>query len=162
MFTSWGLRGRIEPGAGERQLRDRASQLCEVCGVGFRVGDLGGHKPAVTTKRDAGDRGRARQLLRLRRIGALSRHRSYQGGITASGEIILFSGAIVSLFVALLAAIIDFGGLLTGNAATTAGHVYVIAMGVFVVSAIVAIFDLEMPDDIRPLFGRDARDTSER
>jgi hypothetical protein len=77
-------------------------------------------------------------------------------------EIVLFSGAIVSLFVALLAAIVNFGGLLTGNAATTAGYVYAVAMGVFVVSAIVAILDLEMPADIRPPLGRGAKDTSER
>ena len=77
-------------------------------------------------------------------------------------EIVLFSGAVVSLFVAPQTAILDFGGRLNGNTAGSAGHVYVITMGLLLVIAIVAIFDLAMPDDIRILFACGAGDTSGR
>ena len=78
------------------------------------------------------------------------------------GEAVLFSSAVVCLFVALLSAVVNFGGLLNGDAAATAEHVYLVATGLFVVIAVVVILDLEPPDDIRTLFVRDARDVSER
>jgi hypothetical protein len=40
--------------------------------------------------------------------------------------------------------------------------VYVIAMGLFVVSSVVTILDLRLADDIRTLFARGSRADSER
>jgi len=74
----------------------------------------------------------------------------------------VFSGAVVSLFVALLAAVVSFGGLQDASAAATAWHVYLIAMGLFVVTSVVAILDLELANDIRTLFARSSRGDSER
>jgi uncharacterized membrane protein YtjA (UPF0391 family) len=65
----------------------------------------------------------------------------------------MFSGAIISLVVAVLAAIVTYGGVPNASAAATAQHVYVIAIGLFVVSAMVTIFDLELPH-VRALFAR--------
>jgi uncharacterized membrane protein YtjA (UPF0391 family) len=76
-------------------------------------------------------------------------------------EAIVFSGAVVSLVVALLAAVVSFGGLQNANAAATAWHVFLIGIGLFVVNSIVAILDLELADDIRTFFARDARGNSE-
>jgi uncharacterized membrane protein YtjA (UPF0391 family) len=77
-------------------------------------------------------------------------------------EAVVFSGAVISLFVALLAAVVSFGGLQDASAAATAWHVYLIAMGLFVVTSVVAILDLELADDIRTLFARGSRGNSER
>jgi uncharacterized membrane protein YtjA (UPF0391 family) len=77
-------------------------------------------------------------------------------------EAVLFSGAVISLAVALLAAIVNFGGLRDAGAAATAWYVYIIAMGLFVVIAIAAILDPELPDDIRVFFSRGVRDDAER
>jgi hypothetical protein len=77
-------------------------------------------------------------------------------------EAILFSGAIACLVVALLSAVVNFGGLLNGDAAATAGYVYLIATGMFVVIAVVVILDLELPGDIRTVFVRGAHDASEQ
>jgi uncharacterized membrane protein YtjA (UPF0391 family) len=59
----------------------------------------------------------------------------------------MFSGAVVSLIVALLAAVVNCGGLPNANAAAVAEHVYFIAIGLFVVSAVVTILDLELPHE---------------
>ena len=77
-------------------------------------------------------------------------------------EAVVFGGAVISLFVALLAAVVSFGGLQNASAAATAWHVYVIAMGLFVVSSVVTILDLQLADDIRTLFARGSRADSER
>jgi len=74
----------------------------------------------------------------------------------------VFGGAVISLVVALLAAVVSFGGLQNASAAATAWHVYVIAMGLFVVSSVVTILDLQLADDIRTLFARGSRADSER
>ena len=74
----------------------------------------------------------------------------------------MFGGAVISLVVALLAAVVSFGGLQNASAAATAWHVYVIAMGLFVVSSVVTILDLQLADDIRTLFARGSRADSER
>jgi len=74
----------------------------------------------------------------------------------------VFGGAVISLVVALLAAVVSFGGLQNASAAATAWHVYVIAMGLFVVSSVVTILDLRLADDIRTLFARGSRADSER
>jgi uncharacterized membrane protein YtjA (UPF0391 family) len=65
-----------------------------------------------------------------------------------TGETIMFTGAIISLVVALLAAIVGFGDLPNADAAFAAQHVYMIALGLFVVSAIVTILDIEMPHQL--------------
>jgi uncharacterized membrane protein YtjA (UPF0391 family) len=77
-------------------------------------------------------------------------------------EAVVFSGAVISLFVALLAAVVSFGGLQDASAAATAWHVYLIAIGLFVVTSVVAILDPEMADDIRTFFVRGSRADSER
>jgi uncharacterized membrane protein YtjA (UPF0391 family) len=77
-------------------------------------------------------------------------------------EAVVFGGAVISLVVALLAAVVSFGGLQNASAAATAWHVYVIAMGLFVVSSVVTILDLQLADDIRTLFARGSRADSER
>jgi uncharacterized membrane protein YtjA (UPF0391 family) len=60
----------------------------------------------------------------------------------------MFSGAIISLVVALLAAIVGFGGLPNASAAAAAQHIYCIALGLFIVSAVVTILDFNMPHDV--------------
>ena len=77
-------------------------------------------------------------------------------------EAVVFNGAVISLVVALLAAAVSFGGLQNATAAAAAWHVYLIAMGLFVVISVVAILDLELADDIRTFFARGSRDDSER
>lgn len=77
-------------------------------------------------------------------------------------EAVLFSGAVISLVVAMLAAVASFGGLQNASAAATAWHVYLAAMGLFVVTSVVAILDLELADDIRSFFARGSRGNSER
>jgi uncharacterized membrane protein YtjA (UPF0391 family) len=57
----------------------------------------------------------------------------------------MFSGAVISLIVAVLAAIVSYGGVPNASAAATAQHIYLIAIGLFVVSAVVTILDLEWP-----------------
>ena len=74
----------------------------------------------------------------------------------------MFSGAVISLVVALLAAVVSFGGLQNASAAATAWHVYLIAMGLFVVNSVVAILDLGLADDIRAFLARGSRGNSER
>jgi uncharacterized membrane protein YtjA (UPF0391 family) len=66
----------------------------------------------------------------------------------------MFSGAIISLVVAVLAAVVTYGGVPSASAAATAQHIYFIAIGLFVVSAMVTILDLELPHDLRALFAR--------
>ena len=63
----------------------------------------------------------------------------------------MFSGAIVSLVVAALAAVVSYGGVPNAIAAATAQHIYLIAVGLFVVSAIGTILDLEPLHAIRAL-----------
>jgi uncharacterized membrane protein YtjA (UPF0391 family) len=77
-------------------------------------------------------------------------------------EAVVFSGAVISLVVALLAAVVSFGGLQNPSAAATAWHVYLIAMGLFVVNSVLAILDLGLADDIRTFFARGSRRDSER
>jgi uncharacterized membrane protein YtjA (UPF0391 family) len=77
-------------------------------------------------------------------------------------EAVVFGGAIISLVVALLAAVVSFGGLQNASAAATAWHVYEIAIGLFVVNSVVAILDLELANDIRSFFARGSRGNSER
>jgi uncharacterized membrane protein YtjA (UPF0391 family) len=75
----------------------------------------------------------------------------------------MFSGAIISLVVAVLSAIVTYGGVPNASAAATAQHVYFIAIGLFVVSAMVTILDLQLPRDFRALFARGANiDTATR
>jgi uncharacterized membrane protein YtjA (UPF0391 family) len=69
----------------------------------------------------------------------------------------MFSGAIVSLIVAVLAALVSYGGVPNATAAATAQHIGLIAIGLFVVSAMVTILDLEMPHAVRDLFPRTDR-----
>jgi uncharacterized membrane protein YtjA (UPF0391 family) len=57
----------------------------------------------------------------------------------------MFSGAVISLAVAVLAAIVSYGGVPNATAAATAQYIYLIAIGLFVVSAVVTILDLEWP-----------------
>jgi uncharacterized membrane protein YtjA (UPF0391 family) len=57
----------------------------------------------------------------------------------------VFSGAIISLMVAVGAAVLGFGGLPDATAATFAQHLFLIATGLFVISALVVILDLELP-----------------
>ena len=74
----------------------------------------------------------------------------------------MFSGAVISLVVALLAAVVSFGSSQNASAAAMAWHVYLIAMGLFVVNSVVAILDLGLADDIRTFFARGSRGDSER
>lgn len=72
--------------------------------------------------------------------------RSYQPAeLVIRGGIAVFSGAIISLMVAVGAAVLGFGGLPDATAAIFAQHVFRIAIGFFVVSALVVILDLELP-----------------
>ena len=57
----------------------------------------------------------------------------------------MFSGAIVSLMVAVGAAVLGFGGLPDATAATFAQYIFLIAIGLFAISALVVILDLELP-----------------
>lgn len=57
----------------------------------------------------------------------------------------MFSGAVISLVVAVVAAIVSYGGVPNATAAATAQHIYLIAIGLFVISAVVTILDLEWP-----------------
>ena len=77
-------------------------------------------------------------------------------------EAVVFGGAVISLVVALLAAVVSFGGLQNASAAATAWHVYLIAMGLFVANSVVAILDLGLADDIRTFFARGSRGNPER
>jgi uncharacterized membrane protein YtjA (UPF0391 family) len=77
-------------------------------------------------------------------------------------EAVVFSGAVISLVVALLAAVVSFGSSQNASAAAMAWHVYLIAMGLFVVNSVVAILDLGLADDIRTFFARGSRGDSER
>lgn len=63
----------------------------------------------------------------------------------------MFSGAIISLVVAVLAALVSYGGVPNATAAATAQHIYLIAIGLFVVSAVATILDLELPHAFRAL-----------
>jgi hypothetical protein len=77
-------------------------------------------------------------------------------------EAVVFIGAVISLFVALIAAVVSFGSSQNASAAAMAWHVYLIAMGLFVVNSVVAILDLGLADDIRTFFARGSRGDSER
>jgi uncharacterized membrane protein YtjA (UPF0391 family) len=61
----------------------------------------------------------------------------------------MFSGAIISLIIAVLAAVVSYGGVPNATAAATAQHIYLIAIGLFVVSAMATILDLELPHGVR-------------
>ena len=65
--------------------------------------------------------------------------------VVGEGGVAVFSGAIISLMVAVGAAVLGFGGLPDATAATFAQHIFLIATGLFVVSASVVILDLELP-----------------
>jgi uncharacterized membrane protein YtjA (UPF0391 family) len=69
----------------------------------------------------------------------------------------VFNCAIICLVVALLAAVVSFGGLLDVDAAIAAQHIYFIAIGLFVVSAMLTILDLELSRDIRVRLARGSR-----
>jgi uncharacterized membrane protein YtjA (UPF0391 family) len=71
---------------------------------------------------------------------------------------VMFVGAIISLIIAVLAALVSYGGIPNATAAVTAQHIGLIAIGLFVVSAVVTILDLELPDAIRDPFPRADRD----
>ncbi len=64
----------------------------------------------------------------------------------------MFSGAIISLIVAILAAIVSFGGVPNPAADLTAQYIGLIAIGLFVVSAVVTILDLQLPHSVRDVF----------
>ena len=66
----------------------------------------------------------------------------------------MFSGAIISLIVAVLAAVVSYGGVPSAAAAVAAQHIYPVAVGLFVVTAMVTIFDLELPHGLRTMFAR--------
>ena len=74
----------------------------------------------------------------------------------------MFSGAIISLVVVLVAAFVSFGGLPNASAAAVAQRVYVIAIGLFVFSAAWTILDLKLPRNVRALFGRRVAGDRER
>ncbi|HET6234585.1 MAG TPA: hypothetical protein VFE41_06405 [Acetobacteraceae bacterium] len=74
----------------------------------------------------------------------------------------MFNCAIICLVVALLAAVVSFGGLLDVDAAIAAQHIYFIAIGLFVVSAMLTILDLELSRDIRVRLARGLRGDSAR
>jgi len=69
-------------------------------------------------------------------------------------QIVMFSGAIISLVVAVLAAIVSYGGVPNATAAATAQHIGFVAIALFVISAMVTILDIELPDGMRNLFPR--------
>ena len=72
----------------------------------------------------------------------------------------MFNCAIICLVVALLAAVVSFGGLLDADAAIAAQHIYLIAIGLFVVSAMLTILDFEVSRDIRVRMARASRGDS--
>lgn len=57
----------------------------------------------------------------------------------------MFSGAVTCLIVAVGAAVLGFGGLPDATAATFAQHIFLIAIGLFAISAAAVIFDFEFP-----------------
>ena len=57
----------------------------------------------------------------------------------------MFSGAVTCLIVAVGAAVLGFGGLADATAAAFAQHIFLIAIGLFAISAVAVIFDLEFP-----------------
>jgi uncharacterized membrane protein YtjA (UPF0391 family) len=63
----------------------------------------------------------------------------------------MFSVAITSLVVTLLAAVVSYGGVPNAAAAATAQHIYLIAIGSFVISAMATILDVEIPYCVRAL-----------
>jgi uncharacterized membrane protein YtjA (UPF0391 family) len=69
----------------------------------------------------------------------------------------MFNTAITSLIVAVLAAVLSYGGLSNATAAATALHVYFGAIGLFFVCAMVAILDIESLYSVRTLLGRSER-----
>jgi uncharacterized membrane protein YtjA (UPF0391 family) len=93
-------------------------------------------------------------LPRLLLPTAAGRHR------VRRGEISLFNCAIICLVVALLAAVVSFGGPLDVDAAIAAQHIYFIAIGLFVVSAMLTILDFELSRDIRVRLARGPRGDS--
>jgi uncharacterized membrane protein YtjA (UPF0391 family) len=60
----------------------------------------------------------------------------------------MFSGAVLSLIVAVIAAVVGYGGLPDATAATIAQHVFLIGIGLFVVNAVVAILEVELPQGL--------------
>jgi hypothetical protein len=69
----------------------------------------------------------------------------------------MFGSAIISLVVALLAAVVIFGGWVDATAAATVWHVYLIAIGLFFVFAMVVVLDLALPHDVHALWARGVR-----
>lgn len=57
----------------------------------------------------------------------------------------MFGGAVISLAIAVAAAVVGYGGLPDAAAATLGQNVFLIAIGIFVVNAVVAILDVELP-----------------
>jgi uncharacterized membrane protein YtjA (UPF0391 family) len=66
-------------------------------------------------------------------------------GAPVRRETVMFTGAIASLMIAVVAALFGYGGVPDATAATVAQHVFLIAIGLFVVSALVTILDVELP-----------------
>lgn len=52
---------------------------------------------------------------------------------------------LIARMVSVGAAVLGFGGLPDATAATFAQHIFLIATGLFVISALVVILDLELP-----------------
>jgi uncharacterized membrane protein YtjA (UPF0391 family) len=75
-------------------------------------------------------------------------------------ETSMFSGAITSLIIAVLAAVVSFGAVPSVAVASAAQHIYPVAVGLFVVTALMTIFDLEFPYDLRAIFARAEDDNS--
>ncbi len=57
----------------------------------------------------------------------------------------MFGCALTSLIVAVGAAFFGYCGLPDATAATIAQHIFLIAIGLFVICAVAAILDLELP-----------------
>jgi uncharacterized membrane protein YtjA (UPF0391 family) len=67
----------------------------------------------------------------------------------------MFATAIASLVVALIAAIFSYSGVPDATAAATAQHVHFVAMGLFVISAVATILELEPSRGVRALLAGD-------
>ena len=57
----------------------------------------------------------------------------------------MFIGAMLSLIVAVVAALLGYGGLLDAIAATIAQRIFLIAIGLFAINAGGVILDIELP-----------------
>jgi uncharacterized membrane protein YtjA (UPF0391 family) len=70
----------------------------------------------------------------------------------------MFSGAVLSLIVAVIAALFGYGGMRDATVAVIAQHTFLIAIGLFAISAAGAILDIELPSArlVRPKRDRNA------